>query len=265
VARDWINAGRDTQNEELVAMGRSFLDAYAEHGWDSRARLFYAALQTDGTPVDAKAQRDLVTGDQSTPAGYLAIWQPHAGWQEHPLTMAQTYAWAAEHVDRDAYLPTAERFGNVILQAWQERYAGSADWFALADLLKPFALEYYRVRGVLHSRHLQDAGADPSAMKQYRGGGYAFQAPFGLFAEHYGRSIQFSLSMQRLTGERRWIELAVQVADEAVKELWRGKLFVGHVIKQHYMNTDHVGILLHALLQLDAALAGDELAVGLFF
>ena len=86
-----------------------------------------------------------------------------------------------------------------------------------------------------------------------------------MFADHYGRTIQFCLTMQRLTDDPRWLALARQVADEAVKELWRGQIFVGHVMKKHYMNTDNVGILLYALLQLDAALNPNHLKFELLF
>ena len=265
VARDWIVAGRHTKNDKLVQMGRAILDAYARYGYDRMTGLFYASLKLDGTPIKPNAERGLVTGDQSIPVGYLAIWQPHVGWQEEPLAMAQAYAWAAEEVDREAYLPTAVRFGRVLLRAWHGRYAGCKDWIAFADLLKPLAVEYHKVRGVLHSRQIKTAKADPMAMGAYRRGGYAYQAAFGMFADHYGRLIQFALSMHRLTGEERWLLLAKEVADEAVRELWRARIFVGHVLKKHYMNTDHVGILLRALLELDRALGGNALKTGVLF
>ena len=265
VARDWITAGRQTRNEELVARGRAILDNYAKYGYDEQTGLFYSSLNLDGTPVEPNAKRDLVTGDLARPVGYLAIWQPHAAWQEEPLAMAQAYAWAAENVDRRAYLPTAERFARVVKKAWQQRYAGRKDWFELADLLQPLAVEYYKVRGVLHSRQTPGARVDPKAMADYKEGGYVYQAPFGMFADHYGRMIQLSLSMQRLTGDERWLRLAEEVAEEAVEDLWREKIFVGHVLKKHYMNTDHVGILLYALLQLDAAVGGNDLKIEVLF
>jgi hypothetical protein len=62
---------------------------------------------------------------------------------------------------------------------------------------------------------------------------------------------------RRLTGENAWLELAKEVAEEATRVLWRGKLFVGHPTKRHYMNTDHVGLLCYALLQLEDALGKD--------
>ena len=265
VARDWIVAGRQLGDEELVRWGRDILDAYAKHGHDPKSGLFYAALHLDGSPHKPDVQRDLVTGDLRRPEGYLAIWQPHVGWQEEPLAMAQVYAWAAEHIDRESYLQTADRFAAVVEKAWQQRYGGLEDWSSLRDRLQPLNVEYYKKGSVLHSRQASSARPDPRAMAAYRQGGYVYQAPFGLFADHYGRVIQFSLSMYRLTGEDRWLALAKEAADEAVDQLWRGKLFVGHPTKKHYMNTDHVGILLYSLLQLETTLKGNTLKTDVLF
>ena len=260
-----IMAGRRTKSDKLVAIGRAILDAYAKHGYDAKTGRFYASLKLDGTPVKPDVERLPVTA-QGQPVGYLAMWQPHAGWHELPLPMAQAYAWAAEVVDKDAYLQTAERFGRVLRKAWQDRYAGYADWHAFASAMKsdPKLLESYK-KGVSKQRYRQMPGADAKRVEAYRKGGYVYQAPFGLFADHYGRMIQFALSMHRLTGDDDWLNLARQVADAAIGELWRGKIFVGHVAKTHYYNTDHVGILLYALLQLDAAVAGGKPKIDVFF
>ena len=71
--------------------------------------------------------------------------------------------------------------------------------------------------------------------------------------------------MYRLTDDRQWLHLAREAADEAVRDLWRGKIFVGHVQKKHYMNTDHVGILLYALLQLEGALGEHSQKIEVLF
>jgi hypothetical protein len=260
-----ITAGQQTQSNTLVHIGRSVLDAYAKYGYDPEKGLFYASLKTDGAPVDPDAERPPVTA-QGQPVGYLAIWQPHAGWHELPLPMAQVYAWAAEAVDRRAYLETAKRFACVLRMAWRERYAGRPDWFAFADAMKshPTSLQWYK-KGVSMQRYVQPSDADAKLVDAYKKGGYAYQAPFGLFADHYGRMIQFCLTMYRLTHQEDWLTLAREVADAAVSELWRGKIFVGHVARTHYYNTDHVGILLYALLQLDATITKRKLKIDVFF
>ncbi|MBN1347174.1 MAG: hypothetical protein JXQ73_31065 [Phycisphaerae bacterium] len=106
---------------------------------------------------------------------------------------------------------------------------------------------------------------DRRVLNRYRDGGYVHQAPYGLFADHHGRMIQFCLSMHRLAGDARWLGLAREVADAAIKEPWREKLFVGHVEKSIYANVDQVGMLLYALLQLDGALGGHGVGVEGYF
>jgi len=266
LAHHLIVAGRRTDAPDLVEKGRAILDAYARYGYDAKREAFYASLRLDGTPIKPSAERDPVTG-QDEPVGYLAMWQPHAGWHELPLPLAQAYAWAAEKVDRDAYLPTAERFGRVLRRAWDERHAGCKDWPAFRDALKVFgANAVERIRGVQHSKYKATAGVDAKRLEAYRRGGYIYQAPYGLFADHYGRTIQFALTMRRATGDESWLTLADEVADAAIAKLWRhDRIFVGHVSKHHYYNTDHVGILLYALLQLDRTRAGKTPEIPDFF
>ena len=102
-------------------------------------------------------------------------------------------------------------------------------------------------------------------MQQYEKGGYIYQAPFGLFADHYGRVIQFAINLYELTNDKSWQDFAVEVANGACQELETEKIFVGHVEKRDlYENSDGVGILLYGLLQLQNSLEGDEL-LPLFF
>jgi len=179
--------------------------------------------------------------------------------------IAQVYAWAAEEVDRVAYLPTAERFGRILQRAWCDRYAGFDDWAGLRDAIRPFAMEKYKKNGITYVRHAPPPDVDRQLLAAYRKGGYVYQAPYGLFAEHYGRMIQFSLTMHRLTSNPRWSLLAKEAADEAIRDLWRGKLFVGHAGKKTYENIDQIGFLLYGLLQLDATLTGRTVPVEPFF
>lgn len=264
LAHAMIVAGRQTKSEKLTQMGRAVLDSYAKYGYDHQTGLFYGQIKLDGTPLKWNVKRDLVTGNDE-PLGYLAVWMPDKGWQELPLFTAQLYAWAAEEVDRKAYLPTAERFGRILRKAWQDRYAGYKDWHALREAIKPFAMESFKKGGITFVRHAPPPGVDRKLLERYKTGDYVYQAPYGLFAEHYGRTIQFSLSMHRLTGDGQWLDLAKEVADETIHELFRGKLFVGHAGKEAYENLDQVGMLLYGLLQLDFTLSGNELPIEPFF
>ncbi len=264
-ARAMIICGRQTDNQELVSRGRAILDSYARFGYNPKTALFYSQLRLDGTPVDVDSKRDPVSGEYE-PVGYLATWMPDTGWHEIPLHTAQAYVWAAENIDRKAYLPTARRFGRILIRAWKERYAGYQTWAEYRHALKPFGLKDVTKPGQTRQLRYNDgAGVDQQLLSRYRNGGYVYQAPYGLFADHYGRMIQFSVSMHRLTTDEQWLSLATEVADDAVKELWRGKIFVGHPSKQHYMAGDQVGILLLALLQLDGALHGCETIIDPYF
>lgn len=249
-ARNLLEIGQQLGDEEMVSMGRTILDAYAQYGYNSENGLFYAQLTLEGKPVRPDARREFVDG-KGEPEGYLATWLPDAGWHEMPLYTAQIYAWAAEHVDRDAYLPTAQQFGRILTRAWEERYAGFDDWFAFRNAVQPFARERYKNEyNITHMRHVPSDDVDKQLLEHYRWGDYVYQAPFGLFADHYGRMIQFCCAMHRLTQEPMWRNLAHEVANEAVRYLWRDNLFVGHPDKTTYENSDQVGILLHALLEL---------------
>lgn len=247
-----LEAALQTGDAELMAIGRGVLDGYAKHGWDDERKCFYARISLDGTPYLPEAERGCVTGHLD-PEGYLPVWMPTLGFWERPLVTAQTYAWAAEEIDRDAYLPTAMRWADLVERAWRDRYGGFADWYGLRDALRPFDLEF-PVQGTRRSVHAPTERADAAAVRRYRTGGYVTQAAYGLFAEHYGRVIQLFLAVHRLTGDERWLGLAQEVADEAVRDLWRGRIFVGHVEKVSSENLDQVGILMLALVELSGAL-----------
>jgi hypothetical protein len=56
--------------------------------------------------------------------------------------------------------------------------------------------------------------------------------------------------MHNATGERRYLELAENVAREAIDKLYANGLFRAHPAKPYYEATQGVGILLHSLLEL---------------
>jgi len=229
-----ITSGRQIGSDEMAKIGRALLDAYAKYGYDNEKGLFYCSLTLEGKPVQPHERRrkTLITGQRNLPIGYLATWKPYVGYQELPLVTAQVYAWAAESVDKK-YLKTAQRWADVIEEAWEKRYTGYESWFKYKEALEN----------------------DPEVLKAYREKDYPYAAPYGLFADHYGRVIQFALTMHRLTDQKKWREFAETVADTACAELWKGHIFVGHVEKNDlYENSDNVGILLHALLQLQHSL-----------
>jgi rhamnogalacturonyl hydrolase YesR len=68
----------------------------------------------------------------------------------------------------------------------------------------------------------------------------------------YGRAISLFVHLHRATGDEHYLSLAENLATEAVTKLFHNGLFVGHPAKPYYENTNGVGLLLVALLELDA-------------
>jgi len=240
-----IETGRRVQSDQMVDRGKAILQGYAKYSYDKDKGAFYASMSLDGKPnkPDAARKNKLVLGQAVIPIGYQAIWKPYVGYQELPLVSAQVYGWAASNVDKKKYLPVALNWGKLIVKAWKDRYGGFDSWQKYKKALE----------------------TDPAIMQKYRAGGYIYQAPFGLFADHYGRVIQFAVSLYNLTGDQKWQDFAVEVADAACKELETEKIFVGHVSKPDlYENSDGVGILLYGLLQLQNSLEGNK-PLPLFF
>ena len=86
----------------------------------------------------------------------------------------------------------------------------------------------------------------------------------GTYAENYGRAISFFVHLYRATDNPKYLKLAEQLAQEAVDKLYvevelpgddgdakTYGIFRGHPAKPYYQSNDFVGILLHALLELD--------------
>src|SRR5690606_14883531 len=83
------------------------------------------------------------------------------------------------------------------------------------------------------------------------------------YAQNYGRSISFFVHLYRATGEQHYLDVAEQIAADAVEKLYvetevtteSGEtkvygIFRGHPAKPYYEAADGVGLLLYALLEL---------------
>ena len=71
-------------------------------------------------------------------------------------------------------------------------------------------------------------------------------------AENYGRAISFFVNLNHATGESQHLRHTERLAHEAIGKLYVNGLFKGHAAKPYYQAADDVGILLHALMELDA-------------
>ena len=89
--------------------------------------------------------------------------------------------------------------------------------------------------------------------------GYATRfAPRGTYAGKYGRTISFFIHLYVVTEERKYLDAARNLADEAIQKLYYKGLFRGHPAKPYYEAMDGVGYLLYALLELELVRAGAE-------
>ena len=74
----------------------------------------------------------------------------------------------------------------------------------------------------------------------------------GSYAEDYGRTISFFVHLYHATKDEHCLRVAEAVARQAIDKLYVNGLFKGHPAKPYYEATNGVGLLLHALLELDA-------------
>ena len=88
---------------------------------------------------------------------------------------------------------------------------------------------------------------------------YALQyAKHGTYAGKHGRSISFLIHLYVMTKDIEYLDLANNMADEAVAKLYYHGLFRGHPAKPYYEATDGVGFLLYSLLQLSQVLKNPQ-------
>jgi len=77
-------------------------------------------------------------------------------------------------------------------------------------------------------------------------------AQHGTYAEHYGHIVDFFATLYEETGEAHYLLSARTVAQEAIAALWFEGMFRGHPNKPYFEAVDGVGVLLEALIDLDA-------------
>ena len=195
------------------------LKAYDTWGYDRTAQTYYAMIKLDGTPVTAQPRGSGY--DAWAPTGHVDIWKNTIYSYEWPLVAAQSCIYGYE------LTATEGRNGDPQLLEAALRWVK-----AIETELPPKAGRRWRAE-------LE------AAMPDLRRTG-------GTYAEDYGRTISFFVHLYHATGEPRYLGLAETVAREAVSKLYVNGLFKGHPAKPYYEGTNGVGILLHALLELDA-------------
>ena len=206
-----------TGREVFLRNALTYLKAYARYGYDDAAGRFYGTVhvETGKPPTGSRVYSDYRS---QMPSGHTDLWQPYQYGYEHPLQVAQCYAYAyAVSGDREM-LDTARKWADFIRTTPPKGGCRTDTWYEL----------YARL------------------FSQY-----------GAFAEHYGRTVSFFNNMYVNTGEALYLEDARRTAREAVSALYYDGLFRGHPARPYYSAIDGVGYLLVALLQLDRILESD--------
>ena len=192
----------------------AYMKAYAKYAWDPKARKFYGAVRVTDGKPAVCSRRQPNYKCQ-LPSGHLDLWEPYnLGW-EWPLAAAQNYAYAYTLTGDKELLEAARNWATFINENPPETGCRVDSWTEL----------YAR----LFSK-------------------------YGTFAEFYGKSISFFVTMYANTGEQAYLDDARRFAQEAVSKLYYKGLFRGHPARPYYVSTDGVGYLLVSLLQLDRAI-----------
>ena len=202
-----------------VAIG--YIKAYDKYGWDEQAKTYYGMLKLDGTPVTDRAQIHGNAYNEWAPIGHIDIWRTTTFPWEFAILTAQSSIYAYELSGEDAASRDPE------LLAISKRWAG-----VIERNLPPQT--GYRFRDELEAAlpNVKETG--------------------GTYAENYGRAISFYVHLYRASKDDKYLKLAESIAQEAVDKLYENGLFKGHPAKPYYDALDGVGLLLWALLELDA-------------
>jgi len=195
------------------------IKVYDKYGWDSKARTYYGILTLDGKPV----MKPFKTGYDAKfyPAGHIDLWRTIMYSYEFPLIAAQASLYAYELSADD----NNQRDGDLLQVAlhWAE---------VIENNLPPDTGRRWR-------KEIQETLPDVITTK-------------GTYAENYGRAISFFAHLHQATKVQKYRQLAEGLAKEAVEKLYENGLFKGHPAKPYYETNDGVGLLLYALLELDA-------------
>lgn len=233
-----------TGDDHFRDVATAYLQAYNNYGWLEEAQTFVGMIKLDGTITtfeDVPSSHHSQLAGQAKepdpeysvpPIGPVDVWPTTMFPLDFPLMTAQSALYAYESADEDSatrgeLLEMARRWAKVI----------EAD-------LPPGPGKTFR-----HTL--------TSAMPKLRETG-------GTYAQNYGRAISFFVHLYRATREQHYLDVAEQIAAEAVEKLYvettltteAGEskvygIFRGHPAKPYYEAADGVGLLLYALLELD--------------
>ncbi len=242
-----LRAYRRTGDRYFYDVAATYLKAYDEYGWDESAGTYLGMLNLDGTATSIddvpESMRSQVVGYGTAepdpgysvpPIGPVELWQTTIFPLEFPLESAKTALFAYE-------ISTGEGAGK-----------GDSDFLRSAQ----------RWAGVIEGQLPPQTGrAFRRSLKEIFP---ELSASSGTYASSYGHAISFFVHLYRATDDRHYLEIAQSIGQSAVDKLYQETalvddagnlrtyaLFRGHASKPYYESVDGVGVLLHALLELD--------------
>lgn len=208
-----------TGDARFLEVGLGCIKPYAKYAWDEQARTYWSLVSLDGKP----ATTDETGASSKDPeqyyllGGHVDLWRTVMYTWEFPLIAAQATLYAYElDGSRDAELLTAAKRWGEVIENNMPPYLGRR-WKGEVEKALPAVIE-----------------------------------TSGTYAENYGRAISFFVHLYRATDDQKYLTLAENLAQEAVDKLFDNGLFKGHPAKPTYQSNDGVGLLLFALLELDA-------------
>jgi uncharacterized protein YyaL (SSP411 family) len=219
-----LNAYEQTGDATFLNHAATYLKAYDKYGWDPQAGTYYAELNLNGTPVPYVPKGDGY--DLWEPTGHVDMWKGTLLDYEFPLIAAQSTIRAYQLTGDPALLAASEHWATAIEQNL------------------PIKLGYRWADELL------------AEMPDWATTG-------GSYAEDYGRVISFFVNMYEATNDTSYLQLAEQVGQDAVDKLYVNGIFRGHAAKPYYEATNGVGVLLDAMLELDAATVPEPGAIVL--
>ncbi|MGI9456379.1 MAG: hypothetical protein ACR2NU_07445, partial [Aeoliella sp.] len=234
-----------TGEKHFLDIAVTYLKVYDEYGWDEEAQNYLGMINLDGTPTTLDdvpvAMRSQVYGQTAEdpdpgysvpPIGPIDVWPTTIFTLDFPLMSGQSAVLAYELTAEDgkpgdaALLRPAKRWADII----ERNLPAKSGWT-------------FRKRLEASLPDLPETG--------------------GTYAGNYGRVISFYVHLYRATGEINYLNLARQIAQDAVDKLYveteltddegtvkKYGLFRGHAAKPYYEAVDGVGTLLFALLEL---------------
>lgn len=214
-----LEAYRITGDEYFRDIANTYIKAYDKYGWNPKEKTYWAMLTLDGRPVPQEPRGSGY--DEFKPTGPVNVWRTTFYSYEFTIPAGQ------------AAMLAYELSGDSAATRDKELLAIAKRWASVIENDMPAKT----------GRRFKDKLEASMPLAKDLGGAYA---------EDYGRTISLFVHLYRATDDKKYLDLAHELAEDAVRKLFHNGLFKGHAAKPYYETTNGVGILLYALLELDS-------------